>query len=134
MSGELYDASRNKGNLTCYYKHAPNRNFYENIGLQDITAHVNFSALGLLGMRNGFELAGYRNQGPFLEHLGFYEALAKHYTGNTLTNDLKQRRLTETLILDMGEKFRVLCLRKNTSPTTLEGFKITSPEVLQSVA
>jgi SAM-dependent MidA family methyltransferase len=42
---EYYDEARSKGTLLCYHKHRFTENPYENIGRQDITAHVNFSSL-----------------------------------------------------------------------------------------
>jgi SAM-dependent MidA family methyltransferase len=44
-SREYYAEERNKGTLLCYYKHKIRENPYMNIGHQDITAHINFSAL-----------------------------------------------------------------------------------------
>ncbi|MDQ7055481.1 MAG: SAM-dependent methyltransferase [Persephonella sp.] len=43
-SAELYKPYRMRGTLLCYYRHQYSENFYQNVGMQDITSHVNFSA------------------------------------------------------------------------------------------
>jgi SAM-dependent MidA family methyltransferase len=61
----------------CYNRHKVNEGFYTNIGQQDITSHVNFSALALFASRAGFEFCGFREQGSFLTALGFSELLQR---------------------------------------------------------
>ncbi|MEK7271447.1 MAG: SAM-dependent methyltransferase, partial [Nitrospirota bacterium] len=79
---EYYDEERSKGTLLCYYKHQVNENPYENIGEQDITAHVNFSSLRKWGEEIGFKTIGYCPQGTFLIALGIDEAITELYSNS----------------------------------------------------
>lgn len=65
-SADLYSAARKSGTLLCYHKHSINDNIFDNIGQQDITAHVNFSALHHWGLQYGLEPAGFTSQAHFL--------------------------------------------------------------------
>ena len=75
----LYAAPRAGGTLRCTYRHAPAAGPYDRIGEQDITAHVDFTALADAGERRGLATLGYTTQARFLEALGarsFLRALA----------------------------------------------------------
>ncbi|KWT84949.1 class I SAM-dependent methyltransferase [Candidatus Magnetominusculus xianensis] len=72
---QYYQPGRCRGTLLCYHRHKTSENTYENIGQQDITAHVNFSALANWGL--GFTPVGYTAQGTFLCSLGIDELLSK---------------------------------------------------------
>ena len=63
---EYYDPQRKRGTLLCYHKHAINENPYINVGLQDITSHVNFSVLQKWANDSGFKLIEYKSQSKFL--------------------------------------------------------------------
>ena len=54
-AAELYDARRSQGTLRCYYRHTLTGDPYRHIGEQDITAHVDFTAVASLGQRYGLE-------------------------------------------------------------------------------
>ena len=75
----LYAAPRAGGTLRCTYRHAPAAGPYARMGEQDITAHVDFTALADAGERRGLVPLGYTTQARFLENLGarsFLRALA----------------------------------------------------------
>ena len=75
----LYAAPRAGGTLRCAYRHAPAASPYDRMGEQDITAHVDFTALADAGKRRGLAALGYTTQARFLEALGarnFLRALA----------------------------------------------------------
>ena len=75
----LYAAPRAGGTLRCVYRHAPVAGPYARMGEQDITAHVDFTALARAGERHGLATLGYTTQAGFLENLGarsFLRALA----------------------------------------------------------
>jgi SAM-dependent MidA family methyltransferase len=74
-STELYCNYRCKGTLMCYRGHRVNDDPYQHIGEQDITSHVNFSALHHWGLKNGLESCGFTEQGYFLRSLGLMEYL-----------------------------------------------------------
>ena len=67
---ELYHPARRQGTLLCYFRHTTSSNPYERIGCQDITAHVNFSALRKKGETVGLRPLGCREQYKFLAALG----------------------------------------------------------------
>jgi len=65
-SEELYTLERRDGTVVCYNNHAYNYNPYINVGKQDITSHVNFSALIEFGNEAGLDLTGLTNHLYFL--------------------------------------------------------------------
>ena len=67
---ELYRANRSNGTLQCHYRHTTVNNPYLRLGRQDITAHVDFSALAEAGERVGLKALGLVSQHCFLENLG----------------------------------------------------------------
>jgi SAM-dependent MidA family methyltransferase len=121
-AGELAEEHRKKGTLTCYYKHRVNEAPYQFIGEQDITAHVNFSALCLAGHRAGLDYSGFRDQCDFLLSLGFYESLkARAVPGKEYQDFFEEQTLTRILLYEMGRKFKVLIQRKGVKDTPLIG-------------
>lgn len=67
---KLYGNARPRGTLLCYHRHKTNEEPLERVGLQDITAHVNFTSLMRSGERGGLLTAGFTNQAFFLINLG----------------------------------------------------------------
>jgi len=78
----LYTGWRKRGTLLCYYKHQANERPLLHPGKQDITAHVNFSALINEGRRMGMRLHTFTTQRYWLQRMGIEE-------------ELEQRRVTE---------------------------------------
>ncbi len=74
-ASDYYCAERNRGTLLCYHEHEVNDNPYQLIGEQDITAHVNFTALRLQGNETGLRTVGYCPQGTYLISLGIDEVM-----------------------------------------------------------
>lgn len=107
-SEQYYHLHRNKGTLLCYYKHTINENPYINIGRQDITAHINFTALEKWANEFGFKLEGYFSQGSYLVSLCNEEVLEKIQQKN-LIQQFKRLVLPQ----GMGESHRVMILSKN---------------------
>ncbi len=123
-SWELYSEFKNKGTLTCFNKHMINNQPYVNIGEQDITAHVNFSALCLWGFYNGLDYGGFTDQAHFLLGLGFKEYLRKmKESDNDAFNLRKEIFLNHMLIEEMGHQFKVLIQRKEVPDVLLSGLK-----------
>jgi SAM-dependent MidA family methyltransferase len=110
---ELYAEKRKDGTLLCYNKHSVNDLFYDNIGQQDITAHVNFSALHHWGEKKGLQFCGFTNQANFLVSLGLTEYIRKieEDLNKSITCNMLQ---LQTLLIDMGKKFKVLAQSKRT--------------------
>jgi SAM-dependent MidA family methyltransferase len=67
---------RHQGTLQCYYHHRHHDDPYVNVGQQDITAHVNFSALDRQGELCGLRKVGFTQQGLFLMALGLGDRIA----------------------------------------------------------
>ncbi len=67
---ELYGARFPAGTLRCYWRHTRNQDPYLRVGLQDITAHVDLTAVTRVGESAGFQLIGATRQARFLERLG----------------------------------------------------------------
>jgi SAM-dependent MidA family methyltransferase len=72
------------------------------VGLKDITAHVNFTGIALAGQEAGLGVLGYCTQARFLMNSGLLDLLAQA--------DLKERVNAQKLILEheMGELFKVI--------------------------
>ncbi|MGA9383165.1 MAG: class I SAM-dependent methyltransferase [Phormidium sp.] len=71
-----YSLGRSQGTLQCYYRHSYHNDPYINIGRQDITAHVDFTALEKWGELCGLRRLGFTQQGLFLMALGLGDRIA----------------------------------------------------------
>lgn len=86
-----YSPSRDQGTLQCYYRHQHHNDPYIHIGEQDITAHVNFTALEKQGELLGLGLDSFTKQGLFLMELGLGDRLvdlANLGSGSNLSSNL----------------------------------------------
>ena len=108
-----YHPERTAGTLMCYYQQQGHDNPLILPGLQDITAHIDFTALAETAQINHLDVAGFQTQADFLIAGGITELVS------TDTDDeLKQlQQATEikrlTLPSEMGENFKALTLTKN---------------------
>jgi SAM-dependent MidA family methyltransferase len=75
-ASRYYNPRRSQGTLQCYYQHRHHNNPYINIGRQDITAHIDFTALERWGDRCGLHTLGFTQQGLFLMVLGLGDRIA----------------------------------------------------------
>ena len=87
-----YSPQRHQGTLQCYYQHHRHNNPYINIGHQDITAHVNFTALERQGERCGLHKLKFTRQGMFLMALGLGDRLSDLSSGQYSFEQVLQRR------------------------------------------
>jgi SAM-dependent MidA family methyltransferase len=71
-----YLPARFQGTLQCYYRHRHHDDPYWRVGEQDITAHVNFTALERQGEQCGLQKVGFTQQGLFLMALGLGQRIA----------------------------------------------------------
>ena len=117
LAEELYAPYRHAGTLLCYHQHQTNENPYQRIGQQDITAHVDFTSLQIVGRQNGLETLYFGQQYQFLMGLGFLEMLIEMESRETDAHKAQALRMNlKTLILPdggMGESFKVLVQGKN---------------------
>ncbi len=111
QSSELYKEYRNRGTLMCYYRHTANEDPYGHPGEQDITSHVNFSALSHWGEKNGLELCGFTDLVRFMVGLGIDDYLKREQQKDQV-NYWKKMLPIKTLIMEMGETFKVLIQKK----------------------
>ena len=124
-SSALYANHRSNGTLVCYYKHKIGENVFENIGMQDITSHVNFTALQHWGKQMGLDECGFTNQANFLLALGFKDYFRKlpEPGTNMMQAALEEAKVTRTLLLDLGLKIKVLIQKKGVNEKNLTGLK-----------
>ncbi len=117
-AADLYDAHHMLGTMLAYGKHRATEEYYAAPGEQDLTAHVNFTALQLWGKRSGLETAGMTSQTGFLLALGRENEFADLYDeGMSETERVRARLQLKTLIFPegMGERFQVLVQEKGVS-------------------
>ncbi|MGA8897054.1 MAG: SAM-dependent methyltransferase, partial [Planktothrix agardhii] len=124
-----YLASRKEGTLQCYYQHSHHNDPYLNIGRQDITAHVNFTALQLYGKDWGIDGVGFTQQALFLMALGLGDRISalSQPSNYSISEILQRRECLHSLIDPMGlGNFGVLLQSKGLSPSQqqipLQGF------------
>ena len=99
---EYYHPQRHMGTVMCHRAHLADTDPLADVGLKDITAHVNFTGIALAGQDAGLEVLGYCTQARFLMNSGLLDLLAQA--------DLKERVNAQKLILEheMGELFKVI--------------------------
>lgn len=116
---DYYAPTRRDGTLLCYSRHRIVRDPYTMIGQQDMTAHVNFSALALAGEEHGVSVTGFTNLSHYLIGLGAEEILAEDPVDK---NDL--RRVAELFRPQgFGGTFKVLVQHKGLGAPTLQGLR-----------
>jgi SAM-dependent MidA family methyltransferase len=110
---EYYRPERSMGTLVCHYRHRAHSDPYRLLGLQDITAFVDFSAVAEAGTAAGLALAGYTGQANFLLGCGLEELLAESDPAD-LARHLQLVQGVKQLVLPgaMGERFQVLGLSR----------------------
>ena len=113
---ELYAPMRKNGTLLCYYKHTTEESPYTRVGLQDITSHVNFTALMARGEELGLHTVWFGEQYRFLLGTGLMEEmLALEKSCASETELIKNRLALKKLMLPdggMGDTFKVLIQAK----------------------
>ncbi len=123
-ASDLFDDHHMRGTLLAYQNHRASEEFYASPGEQDLTAHVNFTALESWGKRSGLETAGFTSQTAFLLALGQGNEFADLYDeGQTEAERTKARLQLKTLIHPegMGERFQVLVQGKDVAASPLTG-------------
>lgn len=102
---QYYNPARRSGTLQCHYHHTINYDPYSHIGHQDLTAHVDFTALERQGTLWGLKMVGLTKQGLFLMALGLGDRLAANNAGDTglaLPEVMRRREALHLLINPMG--------------------------------
>lgn len=121
---EYYASERSEGTLLCHFRHRFHADPFARLGLQDITAWVDFTAVAEAAAAAGLEVAGYTTQAHFLIGNGI-----AGYVANVADLDLVQRvnlsrqAMVLTLPGEMGERFKVIALARDCA-APLAGFSI----------
>lgn len=107
---EYYHPQRSAGTLMCHYRHHAHDDPFWLPGLNDITAHVDFSAAAEAGREAGLNLLGYDSQAGFLLGAGLLELLGELEPGSV--EYYRQAAAVQTLVApgEMGELFKVLVM------------------------
>ena len=127
---EFYHPQRNAGTLMCHYRHRAHDDPFFYPGLQDISVHIDFTAITQAAHEVGLSLAGYTSQAAFLLSLGALDALAElaelaELDGGQTANHAVAAEIKKlTLPHEMGELFKVIAFAKNYA-APLRGFAIT---------
>jgi SAM-dependent MidA family methyltransferase len=129
-ASRYYNPRRSQGTLQCYYQHRRHNNPYINIGQQDITTHVDFTALERWGEHCGLNNIGFTQQGLFLMMLGLGDRIAAlSYSKQPLAEVLRRRDALHQLADPLGlGGFGVLVQTKDLTQTeaqqVLQGLRV----------
>jgi SAM-dependent MidA family methyltransferase len=103
---EFYHPQRSSGTLMCHRAHQSDANPLKEVGLKDITVHVDFTAMALAAQEAGADVLGYTSQANFLFNCGIDRLLE---TANAIERSRAQVLLSEH---EMGELFKVLAIAR----------------------
>src|SRR5216683_2770539 len=120
---EFYHPQRKDGTLMCHYRHHAHADPFFLPGLQDITSHVDFSAIAASARSGGLELLGYTGQAQFLVNCGITEVMSRtppEDGARFLPLANQANRLMSPA--EMGELFKVIALGRGFAAPLL-GFR-----------
>lgn len=116
--GEYYHPQRTEGTLMCHYRHHAHGDPFLYPGLQDITAHVEFTRIAEAGVETGADLLGYTSQARFLMNAGITDVLSEIDPADTMrflpAANAVQKLLSEA---EMGELFKVIAFSRGIDGT-----------------
>ena len=121
---EYYHAQRSAGTLMCHYRHRAHDNPLLWPGLQDITAHVDFTAVAEAAVAADLDVSGYTTQAWFLLDCGL-EGLLQQAGPSASVDYLQQAQHAKTLLLpgEMGERFKCIGLGRDLE-LAIPGFRM----------
>ena len=125
----LYRPDRMTGSLRCYHQHVLGQDPLRHVGAQDITAHVDFTAVDEAMSAAGFSSAGTTTQAEFLRRLGIEAAIEQLYAAAVSRTAKRANEFGIRALIDpegMG-RFVVIAHSCNVPETTLSGF---APDVM----
>lgn len=119
---EYYHPQR-PGTLMCHYRHHAHSEPTYLLGLQDITAHIDFTSLAKSASAVDLTVAGYIDQANFLTNCGLTNIMTRK-AGNDLNQMARLAQQAKLLLLpsEMGELFKVMMLTKNLPQHSWLGF------------
>jgi SAM-dependent MidA family methyltransferase len=121
---ELFDERHMNGTLLAYARHRVSEDFYRSPGSQDLTSHVNFTALDLWGQAAGLQRLGLVSQTQFLLGLARKNNFSDLESGERKEMDSARARLSFQNLVNpegLGERFRVLIQGKDVARAELSG-------------
>ncbi|GAB3263029.1 SAM-dependent methyltransferase [Chitinimonas naiadis] len=124
VAAEYYHPQRHKGTLMCHYRHHSHDDPFHQPGLEDITTHVDFSAIYQAAEQAGWQLEGYTSQASFLIDAGILERMAG--LDPDTPSYFKAAAAVQKLLspAEMGELFKVIGFSKGLAlPALLPGFR-----------
>ena len=111
---EYYHEQRNQGTLMCHYRHRTHPDVFVYPGLQDITAHVDFTAMADAALEANMKVIGYTNQANFLIGAGLMQLAALNEDADVQKQmEIATQIKKLTLPHEMGELFKVIGFSKN---------------------
>ena len=118
---EFYHQQRGRGTLMCHYRHYAHPDPFYLPGLQDVTVHVDFTAIIAAAAGAGFDLLGYTSQGQFLLNCGILDMLAAEAPGTP--DYIRASGAINKLLMphEMGELFKVIAIGREVD-RPLRGF------------
>jgi SAM-dependent MidA family methyltransferase len=107
---EYYHPQRLRGTLMCHFRHHAHDQALVLAGLQDITAHVDFTAMADAALEGGLDVMGYTSQARFLMNAGLTDLIQA--PGIDPAQRARQMAALNTLLseAEMGELFKVLAV------------------------
>ena len=127
-AADLYSPFRRDGTLLAYFRHTTSSNPYRRLGFQDLTAHVNFTALIRRGEELGLKKIGFADQYKFLLALGLLREMEDFEKKSELYSPaefLKSKLAMKRFLIPggMGTLFKVLAQGKGVGGPALLGFE-----------
>lgn len=119
---EFYHPDRTQGTLMCFSNHSKHSNPLIRVGLQDITAHVDFTSVIETAVNSGFSLGGYTTQASFLLGCGLLQLANDSELSEIEKYQINQAIKMLILPSQMGEIIKFMALFKNIT-TPLIGFE-----------
>lgn len=111
---EYYHPQRSAGTLMCHYRHHAHADPFAHPGEQDLSAHVDFSALADAAASAGLDVLGYASQAQFLVNCGITEVLGEANLENALHYAPLAAQAQKLLSpAEMGELFKVLAVGRD---------------------
>ncbi len=108
---EFFHRQRSTGTLMCHYRHRAHEDAFFLPGLQDVTAHVDFTAIAGAGIDAGLKLLGYTTQAHFLINCGITGLLEAPAEGDSVARYAAMTGAQKLLSpAEMGELFKVIAL------------------------
>ncbi|MBI3915612.1 MAG: SAM-dependent methyltransferase [Betaproteobacteria bacterium] len=117
---EYYHPQRSRGTLMCHYRHRAHDDPFFLPGLQDITTHIDFTAIAEAANGSGLSLLGYATQAQFLINCGITDLLAETPATDARAYLPLARQVDKlTSPAEMGELFKVFAAGRGVSQPLL---------------